>query len=67
MKVNYSNQFQALADNFGDREALVNTERNRRFTFRQLHRLTNQVVNMMRDKLLLGAGDSTCSTTIILL
>lgn len=57
MKINFSNHFQALADKFGDREALVNVERNRRYSFRELHRLTNRIVNMMSDKLGLGEGD----------
>lgn len=57
MKINFSNHFQALADQHGDREALVNVERNRRFTYAELHRLTNQIVNMMSDTLSLGRGD----------
>jgi acyl-CoA synthetase (AMP-forming)/AMP-acid ligase II len=57
MNINFSNYFEALAVNCRDREAIVNVERNRRLTFGQLHQLTNQIVNMMRDDLLLGAGD----------
>jgi fatty-acyl-CoA synthase len=57
MKVNFSNHFQILADTYGDCEALVNVERNRRFSYRELHLLTNQIVNMMRDSLSMKAGD----------
>ena len=57
MQINFSNHFQALVDKYGDREALVNVERNRRFTYGELHRLTNRIVNMMRDSLYLEPGD----------
>lgn len=57
MKINFSNQFQALADRYGEREALVNVERNRRFTFAELHRVSNQIINMLRDSLGLKEGD----------
>ena len=57
MKINFSNHFQALADKFGGCEVLVNVERNRRCTFDEFHRLTNRIVNMMRDKLALQEGD----------
>ena len=57
MKINFSDHFQSLADQYPDREALVNVERNRRFTYSELHRITNQIVNMMRNALSLGQGD----------
>ncbi len=57
MKINFSNQFQALADRYGECEALVNVERDRRFTFAELHRVSSQIINMMRDTLGLKAGD----------
>lgn len=57
MKINFSNHFQALADQYGDCDALVNVERNRRYTYNELHRLTNQIANMMHETLLLGAGE----------
>jgi fatty-acyl-CoA synthase len=57
VKVNFSNYFEALARKHRDCEALVNVERNRRFTFAQLHVLSNQIVNMMSETLSLGAGD----------
>ncbi len=57
MKINFSNHFQTLADRYGDREALVHVDRGRRYTFDEFHRLTNRIVNMMRDRLGLGEGD----------
>jgi len=57
MKINFSSQFQALADRYGESEALVNVERDRRFSFIQLHRISNQIINMMRDRFKLKAGD----------
>jgi acyl-CoA synthetase (AMP-forming)/AMP-acid ligase II len=57
MKMNFANLMAQLAMQHHDREALVNTERNRRFTHAQLHRFTNQVVNMMRERLGLRRGD----------
>lgn len=63
MKNNYSNHFQALADRFGDRQALVNLERDRRYSYRELHQLTNQIANMMRTTL--GLGDGDCFINIL--
>ena len=57
MKMNFSTISERLADTFGDREALVNIERNRRYTFTEYHLLTNRIVNMMREKLDLHRGD----------
>src|SRR5262245_2890905 len=57
MKMNFARVVGGLAVNYGDREALVNTERKRRYTFRELHALTNRIVNMMRERLQLRRGD----------
>ncbi|MBV1882199.1 MAG: AMP-binding protein [Pseudomonadales bacterium] len=57
MKINYSSHFQSLADQYAENEALVNVERNRRYTYRAMHLLTNQIVNMMREELSLKSGD----------
>lgn len=57
MKINFSTISERLADAYGDREALVNIERDRRYSFREYHRLTNRIVNMMRQKLDLRRGD----------
>lgn len=45
MKIDFSNVMQSLADMYGDREAMVNVERNRRLTFSEYHALTNRVAN----------------------
>lgn len=58
MRMNFSTVSQRLADAFADREALVNIERQRRYTFREYHLLTNRIVNMMRHKLDLQRGDN---------
>ncbi|MFT3755684.1 MAG: AMP-binding protein [Pseudoxanthomonas sp.] len=58
MKVNFSNLFQAVVDKYGDREAILNIERNRRLTFREHHLLTNRIVNAMTGPLGLGVGDA---------
>ena len=57
MKMNFSVISERLADTFGDREALVNIERNRRYSFREFHLLTNRIANMTREKLDLRSGD----------
>ncbi|MFO1392829.1 MAG: AMP-binding protein [Steroidobacteraceae bacterium] len=55
--MNFSRVMGLLARNFGDREALVNVERNRRFTYRELHACTNRIANMLRGTLGLRSGD----------
>ncbi len=57
MKINFSNMMSLLALRYGDKEALVNTERNRRYTYRELHICTNKIANMMRDTLKLRTND----------
>lgn len=57
MEMNFSTISERLADTFEGREALVNIERDRRYTFREFHLLTNRIVNMMRQKLDLHRGD----------
>ena len=43
---------------YGDAECIVNVERNRRYSFREYHLLTNRIVNMMRERLGLRRGDT---------
>ena len=57
MNINFGQMMLQTARKFSDREALVNIERNRRYTFMELHLLTNQICNMMRDRFGLGVGD----------
>ena len=59
MKMNFS-QVMGTRGRLGDREALVNVERNRRYTYRELQACTNRVANVLRDHLQLRAGDSSC-------
>jgi len=58
MKMNFARTTAQIARRFRDREALVHTERKRRYTFEELDRLTNRIVNMMRDRLELRRGDT---------
>jgi acyl-CoA synthetase (AMP-forming)/AMP-acid ligase II len=46
-----------LALRHGQREALVNTERGRRYSFAQYHALTNRIANAIRGELGLREGD----------
>ncbi|WP_339783027.1 AMP-binding protein [uncultured Marinobacter sp.] len=57
MNINFSNHIESLANRFGDQEAIVNIERNRRYTFAEFHLLSNRIVNMMMATLGLGIGD----------
>lgn len=58
MIINFARTVEHLSMCYGEREALVNIERGRRYSYRELHRLTNRVVNMMRERLHLGRGDA---------
>jgi fatty-acyl-CoA synthase len=57
MKIDFARVMGGTARQFADREALVNVERKRRYTFRELHLLTNRIVNAMRETLGLRHGD----------
>ncbi|MEJ6009395.1 class I adenylate-forming enzyme family protein [Novosphingobium aquae] len=58
MKVNFTRMMRQIVRSHGALEALVNVERGRRYTYSQLHQLTNRIVNMMRGKLGLVRGTS---------
>ena len=58
MKVNFARITAQIARMHGDREALVNIERGRRYTVREIHLLSNRIVNMMRDRLHLRRADT---------
>ena len=47
-----------MALRYKDNVAIVNVERNRRYTFAEYHRLTNRIANMCRDTLGLRKGDT---------
>ena len=57
MIINFARTVEHLSICYGEREALVNVERARRYTHRELHLLTNRIVNMMRERLGLRRGD----------
>lgn len=58
MKIDYSRVMQLQALRYGDQPAVLNIERNRRYTYREYHQLTNRIANMMRTTLGLGKGDT---------
>ena len=58
MHIDFSVVSQNLARTYGDAECMVNVERNRRYSFAQYHRLTNRIINMMRERLELRRGDA---------
>jgi acyl-CoA synthetase (AMP-forming)/AMP-acid ligase II len=57
MLINMGRLLSQTALRFSDRTALINVERNRRFTFSQLHELTNKLCNLIKDKFSLNEGD----------
>ncbi len=58
MKMNFARMMEHLAVRYRDHEALVNIERRRRYTHRELQLVTNRIVNMMRERLQLRRGDT---------
>jgi acyl-CoA synthetase (AMP-forming)/AMP-acid ligase II len=58
MKMNFSRVMAQVAQRYASQEALVNVERNRRYRFDQLHRLTNRIANALRTRLHLQRGDT---------
>ncbi|MGN7398003.1 class I adenylate-forming enzyme family protein [Peribacillus frigoritolerans] len=57
MEVNFGKLMLQQANHWQDRIALVNIERNRSFTFKELHLLTNKICNMMKSQFGLTIGD----------
>ncbi len=57
MVLNFCRVMRHLALRHGEREVIVNVERNRRYTFSEYHRLTNRIANALRGELSLGPGD----------
>jgi acyl-CoA synthetase (AMP-forming)/AMP-acid ligase II len=57
MKLNFCRVMRHLAMRHGDKEAIVNIERNRRYTFREYHLLTNRIADALRSQLGITAGD----------
>ena len=57
MKMNSCRIMRLLALRFRNNEAIVNVERNRRYTHEQYHLLTNRVADVLRTSLRVGQGD----------
>ena len=57
MNTNFSRVMATMAMRYRHNIAVVNTERNRRYTYPEYHRLTNRIANMSRDALHLRRGD----------
>ena len=58
MKMNFSRVMAQVAQRYANQDALVNVERNRRYRFDELHRLTNRIATMLRTRLTLQRGDT---------
>lgn len=58
MKMNFSRVMAQVAQRYASQEALVNVERNRRYRFDELHRLTNRIANTLLTCLHLRRGDT---------
>jgi len=58
VQIDFSIISENLARTYGDADCIVNIERDRRYNYREFHRLTNRIVNMMRAPLALGCGDT---------
>ena len=54
MKMNFSRIMRLLALRYRDQEAIVNVERNRRYTFEQYHLLSNRIADALRTTLQVG-------------
>jgi fatty-acyl-CoA synthase len=57
MKINFCRTMASMAMRYRNNTAIVNVERNRRYTFPEYHRLTNRIANMVRDTLGVRRGD----------
>ncbi|MBE9503119.1 MAG: long-chain fatty acid--CoA ligase, partial [Proteobacteria bacterium] len=57
MLVNMGRILKQTAIKYADRTALLNMERDRRFTFWQLHELTNKLCNLIKYNFGLNEGD----------
>lgn len=57
MKMNFSRVMRLMAQRHRNREAIVNVERKRRYTYGEYHLLTNRIANALRGTLQVGLGD----------
>jgi fatty-acyl-CoA synthase len=51
MNTNFSRVMATMALRFRDNLAIVNVQRDRRYTYAEYHRLTNRIAHMMRHAL----------------
>ncbi|MCY1287113.1 Long-chain-fatty-acid--CoA ligase FadD13 [compost metagenome] len=58
MKMNFSRIMRLMTLRYRDQEAIVNLERNRRFSYAQYHLLTNRIADVLRTTLQVGKGDN---------
>jgi fatty-acyl-CoA synthase len=58
MKMNFCRIMRLLAMRYGDAEAVVNVERNRRFSFREYHLLGNRIANALQRRFAVDTGDT---------
>ena len=57
MEIDFGRIMMQTAMQHSDKEALVNVERKRRFTFKELHLLTNKTCNVLKERFGLGTSD----------
>ena len=57
MKMNFCRVMRLMAQRYGQQEAIVNVERQRRYTYGQYHLLTNRIANALRGELGLVKDD----------
>lgn len=57
MKMNFCRIMRLLALRYGDHEAIVNIERNRRYSYAQYHLLSNRIADVLRTTLQVRAGE----------
>ncbi|MCM3766261.1 class I adenylate-forming enzyme family protein [Neobacillus niacini] len=58
MIVNFARLYKGVADQFKDQPALINLEKNRTFTYSQIHKLTNKISHLLTDFFKLEKGDN---------
>ena len=57
MKLDYARMMVRLASQYADKPAIENIERDRTFTYREYHLLTNRIANALNGPLGVGRGD----------
>ena len=57
MLVNMGRVFQQFAQRYADLPAVINVERERRFTYARMHEITNRLSNVLKHRFSLKQGD----------